>query len=89
MVVRAPAFREPCTAPAAPDSACISCTLTVLPKMFFCPLPDHWSTKSAIGLDGVIRVDGRNLGERIAYMRRRLLLSIVLYLLVIFPNMEL
>ena len=27
--------------PAAPDSACISLTLTVLPKMFFCPFADH------------------------------------------------
>ena len=32
------------TAPAAPDSACISCTFTVVPKMFFLPAADHWST---------------------------------------------
>ena len=29
--------REPCTAPAAPASDCISTTLTWLPKMFFWP----------------------------------------------------
>ena len=54
VVVSAPAFREPCTAPAAPDSACISCTFTVVPKMFFRPAAAHWSTKSAIGLEGVM-----------------------------------
>ncbi len=44
VVVRAPAAREPCTAPAAPASDCISITCTVLPKMFFWPAADHWST---------------------------------------------
>ena len=54
MVVRAPAPREPCTVPDAPASDCISMTLTVVPKMFFWPAADHWSTMSAMGLDGVI-----------------------------------
>ena len=54
VVVRAPAAREPCTVPAAPASDCISTTFTVFPKMFFCPAADHWSTVSAIGLEGVI-----------------------------------
>ena len=54
VVVRAPAPREPWTAPAAPASDCISTTLTLVPKMFFRPLALHWSTKSAMGLDGVM-----------------------------------
>ncbi len=35
--VRAPLCSEPCTAPAAPASDCISTTLTVSPKMFLRP----------------------------------------------------
>ena len=35
-------------------SDCISATLTRVPKMFFRPAADHWSTKSAIGEDGVM-----------------------------------
>ena len=54
VVVKAPAAREPCTVPAAPASDSISTTLTVFPKMFFCPAADHWSTVSAIGEEGVI-----------------------------------
>jgi len=54
VVVRAPAASEPCTVPAAPASDCISVTFTVLPKIFFLPAADHWSTTSAIGLEGVI-----------------------------------
>ena len=54
VVVKAPAAKEPWTVPAAPASDCISETLTVFPKMFFLPAADHWSTTSAIGLDGVI-----------------------------------
>ena len=54
VVVRAPAFREPCTVPAAPASDCISTTFTVVPKMFFLPAAAHWSTLSAIGLEGVM-----------------------------------
>ena len=54
VVVSAPAASEPCTAPAAPPSDCISHTLTFVPKTFFLPAADHWSTKSAMGLEGVI-----------------------------------
>ena len=49
---------------------CISTTLTWVPKMFFRPLALHWSTKSAIGDDGVMGVDSGNLGKRIRNMRR-------------------
>ena len=54
VVVRAPDCREPCTAPAAPASDCISATLTVWPKMFFRPWALHSSTCSAMVEDGVI-----------------------------------
>ena len=54
VVVSAPAAREPCTVPAAPASDCISITFVCVPKMFLRPLADHWSTKSAIGDDGVM-----------------------------------
>ena len=54
MVVSAPAASEPCTVPAAPPSDCISHTFTRVPKMFFWPAADHWSTRSAMGLDGVM-----------------------------------
>ena len=54
MVVRAPAAREPWTVPAAPASDCISMTLTGWPKIFFLPAAAHWSTLSAMGLDGVM-----------------------------------
>ena len=40
--------------PDAPASDCISHTLTLVPKMFFWPAADHWSTRSAMGEDGVI-----------------------------------
>ena len=53
-VVSAPAAKEPCIVPAAPPSDCISHTLTFVPKMFFLPCADHWSTKSAMGLEGVM-----------------------------------
>ena len=54
VVVRAPAFKAPCIAPAAPFSDCISCTCTVVPNRFFRPCAAHSSTCSAIGDDGVI-----------------------------------
>ena len=54
VVVSAPAWSEPCTAPAAPASDCISCTLTFCPQKFVLPLAAHLSTCSAIGEDGVI-----------------------------------
>ena len=40
--------------PDAPASDCISTTLTVEPKMFLSPVADHWSTRSAMGDDGVM-----------------------------------
>ena len=52
--VRAPAWREPCTAPAAPASLCISVTLTVSPQRFFFPWAAHSSMFSAMVEDGVI-----------------------------------
>ena len=54
VVVRAPAARLPCTVPAAPASDCISMTFTSVPKIFFWCAALHWSTMSAIGLDGVM-----------------------------------
>ena len=54
VVDKAPACNEPCNAPAAPASDCISTSFTVSPKMFLRPLADHSSTYSAIGEDGVI-----------------------------------
>ncbi len=54
VVVSAPLCSEPCTAPAAPASDCISTTLTVSPKMFLRPLAAHSSTYSAMVDDGVI-----------------------------------
>ena len=54
VVVIAPDCSEPCTAPAAPPSLCISCTTGRLPQMFFTPSAAHWSASSAIVDDGVI-----------------------------------
>jgi len=54
VVVRAPAWSEPCTAPAAPPSLCISVTFTTSPKRFFFPCAAHSSTYSAIVEEGVI-----------------------------------
>ena len=53
-MVRAPAAREPWTAPAAPPSDCISTTLTFWPKMFSLPSADHLSVTSAMTEDGVM-----------------------------------
>ena len=52
--VNAPACNEPCNAPTAPPSDCISCTITVSPKRFLRPCAAHSSTYSAIVDDGVI-----------------------------------
>jgi hypothetical protein len=52
--VSAPLCNEPCTAPAAPASDCISTTLTVSPKMFLRPWAAHSSTNSAMVDDGVM-----------------------------------
>ncbi len=54
VVVRAPAVSEPCTAPEAPPSDCISTTSTVWPKMFLRPWADHSSASSPIVEDGVM-----------------------------------
>ena len=54
VVVSAPAAREPCTAPAAPASDCISATRTVWPNRFLRPWAAHSSTTSAIGEEGVM-----------------------------------
>ena len=52
--VRAPLCNEPCTAPAAPASDCISTTFTVSPKIFLRPCAAHSSTSSAMVDDGVM-----------------------------------
>ena len=54
VLVRAPACRDPCTAPEAPPSDCISTTWTVSPKTFFRPNAAHSSTFSAMFEEGVI-----------------------------------
>ena len=54
VVVKAPACKDPCTAPAAPPSLCISTILGILPQMFFWPLALKTSTCSPIGEAGVI-----------------------------------
>ncbi len=52
--VSAPLCNEPCTAPAAPASDCISTTFTVSPKMFLRPWAAHSSTSSAMVEEGVM-----------------------------------
>jgi len=54
VVVSAPPTSEPCTAPAAPASDCISAMRTVWPKRFFRPPAAHSSATSAIGEEGVM-----------------------------------
>ncbi len=54
VVVSAPAWSEPCTAPAAPPSLCISATVGTAPQMLGLPSLDHWSDHSPMGEDGVI-----------------------------------
>jgi hypothetical protein len=54
VVVSAPACSEPCTAPAAPASLCISMTCGTMPQMFFWPAADQASASSPIVDDGVI-----------------------------------
>jgi len=54
VVVSAPACSEPCTAPAAPASLCISITWGTMPQMFFVPAADQASASSPIVDDGVI-----------------------------------
>ena len=52
--VSAPACSDPCTAPAAPPSLCISTTCGTMPQMFLRPLADHSSESSPIVDEGVI-----------------------------------
>jgi hypothetical protein len=54
VVASAPAWRAPCTAPAAPPSDCISTTLGTLPHTFARPFADHASACSPIAEEGVI-----------------------------------
>ena len=54
VVVNAPAFKEPCTAPAAPASDCISATSTFSPNMFFKPWLAQVSAYSPMVEEGVI-----------------------------------
>ena len=54
VVASAPLCSEPCSAPAAPPSLCISTTVGTEPHTFGRPWLDHSSASSAIGDDGVI-----------------------------------
>ena len=54
VVVSAPDCSAPCTQPAAPPSACISCTTGIWPQRLRCPAADQVSASSAITEDGVI-----------------------------------
>ena len=54
VVVSAPAEREPCTAPAAPPSLCISARRSFCPNMFTRPAVAHSSATSAMGEEGVM-----------------------------------
>ena len=54
VVVSAPPWSDPCSAPAAPPSLCISTTEGTLPQTFRFPRLAHSSASSAIGEEGVI-----------------------------------
>ena len=54
VVVSAPDWSAPCTAPAAPASDCISMTVGTCPHRFGRPSDDHWSDHSPIGEAGVM-----------------------------------
>ncbi len=54
VVVRAPAWSAPWTAPAAPPSDCISVTDGTVPQMFLRPFAAHSSAHSPMLDDGVI-----------------------------------
>ena len=54
VVDRAPPWRAPCMAPAAPPSDCISTTVGTVPKTFLRPWEDHSSASSAMVELGVI-----------------------------------
>ncbi len=54
VVVSAPATSDPCTAPAAPASDCISVTWSVWPNRFFLPWAAQASATSPIDELGVM-----------------------------------
>ena len=54
VVVSAPADSEPCTAPAAPPSLCISARRSFWPNILTLPAVAHSSATSAIGEEGVM-----------------------------------
>src|SRR5512142_2803696 len=54
VVVSAPPWSAPWTAPDAPPSDCISVTDGTEPQMFFCPFADHSSAHSPMLDEGVI-----------------------------------
>ncbi len=54
VVVSAPAWRAPCTVPAAPASDCISMTSGTVPQMFVRPRAAQLSDNSPMGEAGVI-----------------------------------
>ena len=54
VVVSAPVWRAPCTAPLAPPSLWSSTTIGTVPQMFFLPSDDHWSAHSPMLEEGVI-----------------------------------
>ena len=54
VVVSAPDWSAPCSAPAAPPSLCISTTVGTVPHTLGRRAVDHSSASSAIGDDGVI-----------------------------------
>jgi hypothetical protein len=54
VVVSAPAWSAPWTAPATPPSDCISVTSGTSPQMFRLPWADQSSDSSPIGEEGVI-----------------------------------
>jgi len=54
VVVSAPVWSAPCTAPAAPPSLCISTTEGTVPQMFLTPSDAHWSHHSPMFEEGVM-----------------------------------
>jgi hypothetical protein len=54
VVLRAPVWRAPWTAPATPPSDCIATTSGTMPQRFFRPCADHSSASSPMVDDGVI-----------------------------------
>ncbi len=54
VVVSDPACSDPCTAPAAPPSLCISTTSGIVPQMLGIPLAEYSSAHSPMLEEGVI-----------------------------------